>query len=197
MMDWLVPRPGQKLIDVAGGTGDIATRFLDRCKGDAECVIVDFNREMISLGKKRTEEYPFKQKLDWFCADAMSVPFSDETFHSYTISFGLRNVTNIQTALNEAFRVLRPGGRIMILEFSTLIDKNLQWLYDKYSFQIIPLLGKMIANEKDSYQYLVESIRNFPRQNELVEIMNSAGFREVKYRNLSMGIVALHSGWKM
>ena len=130
--------------------------------------------------------------------DALAIkPFSDETFHSYTISFGLRNVTNIQTALNEAFRVLRPGRRIMILEFSTLIDKNLQWLYDKYSFQIIPLLGKMIANEKDSYQYLVESIRNFPRQNELVEIMNSAGFREVKYRNLSMGIVALHSGWKM
>ena len=197
MMDWLVPRPGQKLIDVAGGTGDIATRFLDRCKGDAHVKIVDFTEEMIALGKRKTENYIHKRHLDWFCADAMQLPFSGGIFDSYAISFGLRNVVDIKKALEESYRVLRPGGRIMILEFSTLVDQNLQWLYDKYSFEVIPWLGKFIAKDKESYQYLVESIRNFPKQNELVDLMTSVGFKEVKYRNLSMGIVALHSGWKL
>jgi|TARA_B100001113_G_scaffold38405_1_gene27263 demethylmenaquinone methyltransferase/2-methoxy-6-polyprenyl-1,4-benzoquinol methylase len=197
MMDWLAPRPGQNLIDVAGGTGDIGKRFLDRCKGNAEVKIVDFTQEMISFGKRKTEDYRYKNQLAWFCADAMRLPFSNNNFHSYTISFGLRNVLDINKALEEAYRVLRPGGRILILEFSTLIDKNLQRLYDKYSFGVIPWLGKVIAKDKESYQYLVESIRNFPKQNELVDLMISAGFKEVKYRNLSMGIVALHSGWKL
>ncbi len=197
MMDWLAPRPGQKLIDVAGGTGDVSKRFIDRCKGDAHATIADFTEQMIFYGKNKMEDYLYRDKIGWICADAMKLPLSDEVYDSYTISFGLRNVTNIQSALKEAYRVLRPGGRIMILEFSTVKNKNLQWLYDSYSFKIIPYLGKIIANDRESYQYLVESIRKFPKQHELVDLMSSIGFKEVRYRNLSMGIVALHSGWKL
>ena len=197
MLDWIAPKSGQTLLDVAGGTGDVAMRFIDRCKGNANAIIADFTEEMIFFGKNRSQDYQYRSQLDWLCADAMNLPVSDEMCDIYTISFGLRNVSDLEVSLAEAYRVLRKGGRIMILEFSTPKDRNIQWLYDKYSFSIIPFMGKLVAKDSDSYQYLVESIRTFPKQNELADKMKAAGFRKVKYRNLSMGIVALHSGWKI
>ena len=127
----------------------------------------------------------------------MALPFPDNSFDVYTISFGIRNVTRIPDAIAEAFRVLRPGGRLMVLEFSSIPQPGLQWLYDRYSFNIIPPLGQMIANDRDSYQYLVESIRKFPRQDEFAAMIRQGGFGQVSYRNLSLGIAALHSGWKI
>jgi demethylmenaquinone methyltransferase/2-methoxy-6-polyprenyl-1,4-benzoquinol methylase len=135
--------------------------------------------------------------LDWVVGDAMSLPFEDNTFDVYTISFGIRNVTRPQEALNEAFRVLRPGGRLMVLEFNQIPNDLMQKVYDLYSFNIIPRMGKMIANDRDSYQYLVESIRKFPDQDTFLSMVRHAGFENAKYRNLSMGIACLHSGWKI
>jgi demethylmenaquinone methyltransferase/2-methoxy-6-polyprenyl-1,4-benzoquinol methylase len=135
--------------------------------------------------------------LDWVVGDAMHLPFEDNTFDVYTISFGIRNVTRPQEALNEAFRVLRPGGRLMVLEFSQIPNELMQKVYDLYSFNIIPRLGQAIANDRDSYQYLVESIRQFPDQDTFLGMVRQAGFENAKYRNLSMGIACLHSGWKI
>ena len=127
----------------------------------------------------------------------MALPFADSSFDVYTISFGIRNVTRVQDALTEAFRVLRPGGRLMVLEFSQLPNAGLQWAYDRYSFNVIPVMGQVIAGDRDSYQYLVESIRKFPDQETFAGMIRQAGFGQVSYRNLSMGIAALHSGWKI
>ena len=135
--------------------------------------------------------------LDWVVGDAMALPFEDNTFDVYTISFGIRNVTRPQEALDEAYRVLRPGGRLMVLEFSQLPNEGLQKAYDLYSFNVIPRMGKLIANDYDSYQYLVESIRNFPDQETFLDMLCKAGFGNAKYRNMSLGIAALHSGWKI
>ena len=135
--------------------------------------------------------------LDWVVGDAMALPFADNSFDVYTISFGIRNVTRPQDALAEAFRVLRPGGRLMVLEFSTIPTPALQWAYDRYSFNLIPAMGQAIANDRDSYQYLVESIRRFPDQETFLGMVRSAGFEQAKYRNLTLGIAALHSGWKL
>jgi demethylmenaquinone methyltransferase/2-methoxy-6-polyprenyl-1,4-benzoquinol methylase len=129
--------------------------------------------------------------------DAMALPFEDNTFDVYTISFGIRNVTRPQEALNEAYRVLKPGGRLMVLEFSQIPNPAMQWAYDRYSFNVIPTMGKIIANDRDSYQYLVESIRKFPDQETFLGMVRDAGFGQAKYRNLSLGIAALHSGWKI
>jgi demethylmenaquinone methyltransferase/2-methoxy-6-polyprenyl-1,4-benzoquinol methylase len=196
MMDWLVPRPGQKLLDVAGGTGDIALRFLRRAPGSTATVL-DMTESMLIEGQKRAEAENLAGRLDWIVGDAMALPFPDNCFDAYTISFGIRNVTRIADALSEAYRVLRPGGRLMVLEFSHLPSPALQWAYDRYSFNVIPLLGQIVANDRDSYQYLVESIRKFPDQDTFAGMIRSAGFGQVKYRNLTMGIVALHSGWKI
>jgi demethylmenaquinone methyltransferase/2-methoxy-6-polyprenyl-1,4-benzoquinol methylase len=135
--------------------------------------------------------------LDWVCGDAMSLPFKDNSFDVYTISFGIRNVTRPEKALSEAYRVLRPGGRLMILEFSQIPNPSMQWAYDRYSFNIIPPMGKIIANDSESYQYLVESIRKFPNQDKFLKMVNNAGFSNAKYRNLTMGVACLHSGWKI
>jgi demethylmenaquinone methyltransferase/2-methoxy-6-polyprenyl-1,4-benzoquinol methylase len=138
-----------------------------------------------------------QDSLDWVVGDAMALPFEDNTFDVYTISFGIRNVTRPQEALNEAYRVLKPGGRLMVLEFSQLPNPMMQKAYDLYSFNVIPQMGHMIANDRDSYQYLVESIRNFPDQDTFLEMVRKAGFANAKYRNMTMGIAALHSGWKI
>ena len=196
MMDWLAPRNGQRLLDVAGGTGDIAFRFLRRAP-NAEAVVTDMTEPMLVEGRKRAEAEAFADRLDWITGDAMALPFEDNSFDVYTISFGIRNVTRIEDALSEAFRVLRPGGRLMVLEFSQLPNAGLQKMYDLYSFNVIPRMGQAIAGDRDSYQYLVESIRRFPDQDTFSSMIQAARFENVKYRNLSMGIAALHSGWKL
>ena len=196
LMDWLVPRDGQRLLDVAGGTGDVAFRFLGRAPG-ATATVLDMTESMLIEGQKRAEAAQLADKLDWIVGDAMALPFLDNTFDRYTISFGIRNVTRIPDALTEAFRVLKPGGRLVVLEFSQLPNDGLQKLYDLYSFNVIPRMGQLIAGDRDSYQYLVESIRRFPDQETFAQMIRDAGFEQVSYRNLSMGIAALHSGWKI
>jgi demethylmenaquinone methyltransferase/2-methoxy-6-polyprenyl-1,4-benzoquinol methylase len=196
MMDWLAPRPGQKLLDVAGGTGDISFRFLKRA-GSGHSTVLDLTESMLVAGRQRAEADDMADSLDWVVGDAMKLPFPDNTFDVYTISFGIRNVTRPQEALNEAYRVLRPGGRLMVLEFSQLPNPMMQKAYDLYSFNVIPRMGQLIANDRDSYQYLVESIRKFPDQDTFLSMVKKAGFENAKYRNLSLGIAALHSGWKI
>jgi demethylmenaquinone methyltransferase/2-methoxy-6-polyprenyl-1,4-benzoquinol methylase len=196
MMDWLAPRPGQRLLDVAGGTGDVAFRFLKRAPG-ATATVLDLTESMLVSGRKRAEADQMADRLEWVVGDAMALPFAANTFDVYTISFGIRNVTRIADALTEAFRVLRPGGRLMVLEFSQLPNSALQWAYDRYSFNVIPVMGQLIAGDRASYQYLVESIRKFPDQETFAEMIRAAGFGQVKYRNLTMGVAALHSGWKL
>ena len=196
MMDWLAPRTGQRLLDVAGGTGDISFRFLKRA-GQGHATVLDLTEPMLVEGRKRAEAEQMADSLDWVVGDAMALPFEDASFDVYTISFGIRNVTRPQEALNEAFRVLKPGGRLMVLEFSQIPNDLMQKVYDLYSFNIIPRLGQAIANDRDSYQYLVESIRKFPDQETFLGMVRQAGFENAKYRNLSMGIACLHSGWKI
>ncbi|MCA0870621.1 bifunctional demethylmenaquinone methyltransferase/2-methoxy-6-polyprenyl-1,4-benzoquinol methylase UbiE [Seohaeicola saemankumensis] len=196
MMDWLAPRPGQRLLDVAGGTGDISFRFLKRA-GHGHATVLDLTEPMLVEGRKRADAASMADSLDWVVGDAMALPFEANTFDVYTISFGIRNVTRPQEALNEAYRVLKPGGRLMVLEFSQLPNDGLQKLYDLYSFNVIPRMGQAIAGDRDSYQYLVESIRKFPDQETFLSMVRQAGFDNAKYRNLSLGIAALHSGWKL
>ena len=196
MLDWLAPRRGQSLIDVAGGTGDIAFNFIKRAKTGANATILDLTESMMIEGKKKTIDLPEESQINWVCGDAMRMPFCDSTFDVYTISFGIRNVTNISKTLSEAYRVLKPGGRLMILEFSSVNNDLISWIYDKYSFNIIPKLGEFVSNDRESYQYLVESIRKFPNQEKFSEMIINEGFRKVKYRDLTFGIAALHSAWK-
>ena len=196
MMDWLAPRSHQRLLDVAGGTGDIALRFLKRAHG-ASAVVVDLTEPMLDEGRKRAERSGLSDRVEWVAGDAMSLPFPDSDFDVCTISFGIRNITRIEDALAEGFRVLRPGGRLMVLEFSHVTVPALRGFYDFYSFGVIPRLGQAVTGDRDSYRYLVESIRRFPDQDSFAAMIRQAGFEQVKYRNLSMGIAALHSGWKI
>ena len=196
MMDWLAPRSGQKLLDVAGGTGDISFKFLKRA-GSGHATVLDLTEPMLIEGRKRAEADKMADSIDWVVGDAMALPFEDNTFDVFTISFGIRNVTRPQDALAEAYRVLKSGGRLVVLEFSHLTNDGMQKLYDLYSFNVIPQMGKMIAGDRDSYQYLVESIRKFPDQETFLAMIRDAGFENAKYRNLTMGVAALHSGWKI
>ena len=196
MMDWLAPQAGQKLLDVAGGTGDIAFRFLERSVF-GHATVLDLTSSMLAEGRSRAEAQQMINEIDWVVGDAMNLPFEDNVFDVYTISFGIRNVTRPQEALKEAYRVLKPGGRIMVLEFSQIPVPLGQWFYDRYSFNLIPKMGELIANDRSSYQYLVESIRKFPDQETFLGMVEATGFENAKYRNLSLGIACLHSGWKI
>ena len=192
MMDWLAPRADQKLLDVAGGTGDIAFKFLKR-SGFGHATVLDLTSSMLTEGRNRAEAQQMAHQINWVVGDAMNLPFEDNVFDVYTISFGIRNVTRPQEALKEAYRVLKPGGRLMILEFSSVNNDIISWFYEKYSFKIIPKLGEIIANDKESYQYLVESIRKFPDQDTLSHMIINEGFKQVKYRDLTFGNVSINS----
>ncbi|XP_068594623.1 2-methoxy-6-polyprenyl-1,4-benzoquinol methylase, mitochondrial [Brachionichthys hirsutus] len=223
------PQPGVQLLDVAGGTGDIAFRFLEYVcsqqkrraarsvrtpswrdnptateeeeeeeeSREARAVVCDINKEMLKVGKRKAAGAGVSSGLSWVVGDAQELPFDDDQFDVYTIAFGIRNVTHIDRVLQEALRVLKPGGRFMCLEFSRVTNPVLARLYDTYSFQVIPVLGEVIAGDWKSYQYLVESIRQFPDQEEFKEMIEDAGFFCVKYINFTGGIAALHSGFKL
>ena len=183
------------------GPRGLLARGLGRSYGDAAqsggATVLDMTESMLIEGRKRAEAERLSDRLDWIVGDAMALPFADNSFDAYTISFGIRNVVRVQDALDEAFRVLRPGGRLMVLEFSQIPNELLQKAYDLYSFNVIPPLGKLVTGDRDSYQYLVESIRKFPEQEVFATMIRKAGFAQVKYRNLTMGVAALHSGWKV
>ena len=202
MLASLKPRPGQRLLDVAGGTGDIALRALLRLLGEgtlapAGAVVCDASAAMLAIGRARALDQGILTGIEWVCADAERLPVADRSVDLYTVGFGLRNVTHLDRALAEAYRVLRPGGRFLCLEFTPEISPLLQPLYDLYSFQFVPLLGQIVTGDRDAYSYLVESIRRFPRQSELAEMIARAGLDQVKFRNLTGGVAALHSAWRL
>ena len=194
-LDRLQARADAMLLDLGGGTGDIA--FGWRQRGGGPAVVCDLTAAMLEVGRDRAIDRNIGEGVSWVCGDAERLPFPDSSFATCTIAFCLRNVTHIDDALAEARRVLKPGGRFFCLEFSKVAIPSLAKLYDRYSFTMLPLLGRVIAHNKDAYQYLAESIRRFPAQEELAERMRKAGFDEVRYANMSGGIVALHSGWRL
>lgn len=206
-MQELGPTHGTYLLDSAGGTGDITFRYINFLKNTpnphnvrSHVTVCDINQHMLDVGKKRAGSLGLSQDSNydivWKQEDAEKLSFPDDSFSAYTIAFGIRNVTHIDKVLSEAYRVLQPGGRFLCLEFSH-VDKPLQWLYDQYSFQIIPVMGQLVAGQWKSYQYLVESIRRFPNQEDFKNMIEYAGFRNVTYQNLTFGVTAIHSGFKL
>lgn len=195
LIDQLRPRPDMHLLDVAGGTGDIALRF--RAAGGGRVTVCDINHSMVEVGRDRAVDRNSAKNIHWTVGDAESLPVPDASVDAYTIAFGLRNVTRIDAALREACRVLRPGGRFLCLEFSHVASPILADLYDRFSFNVLPLLGRLVASDEEAYRYLVESIRLFPTQEALLERMSAAGFEQVTFRNLSRGIAAIHMGWRI
>ena len=193
MINMMNPSYNQKLVDVACGTGDIAKLFLNNVNKFSSITCVDPNKGMISKGKEKLNEY---QNLNWVVAPAEKLPLKKNSFDFYTISFGLRNTKNLNKTLNEAYRVLKPGGRFLCLEFSKIQNENLNSIYKNYS-KLIPNIGKLIVGEKQPYEYLVESIEKFVNQDELINLMIKNNFKKCFYRNLSGGIVSIHSGWKI
>ncbi len=197
---WLAPpRMGRafRLLDVAGGTGDIALRYASMTGDLATAVICDISPEMLAVGQKRVDAAGLSQRISLAEGNAETLSFPDKSFDAYTIAFGIRNVTHIDAALSEAYRVLKPGGRFMCLEFSKVQVPVLDRIYDLHSFEVIPRLGEAVAGDGDSYRYLVESIRQFPNQETFADMIRTAGFERVIYRNLSGGIAAMHSGWRI
>ncbi len=197
LIDLIRPQPGMTLLDVAGGTGDIAFRFLDRAGTGATAFVCDINESMVRVGRDRAVDHGRLEGVQWTVGDAEKLPLKSRSVDVYTIAFGLRNVTRIDAALAEAQRVLRPGGRFFCLEFSHVVLPVLREIYDRYSFTVLPWLGGMVAGDREAYQYLVESIRRFPEQENLVARVRAAGFGQVRYRNLTGGIAAIHSGWRL
>ena len=186
------PSLNSSLIDVACGTGDIGKLFLDNTKKNKKITCVDPNKGMITKGKEKLKKY---KKINWIIAPAEKLPIFDNSFDYYTISFGLRNTQNINKALSEAYRILKPGGRFLCLEFSKIQNSNLNFIYKNYS-KLIPIIGNIIVGDKEPYEYLINSIKDFVNQEELISLMEENNFKKCSYRNLSGGIVAIHSGWK-
>src|SRR4051812_20290848 len=200
MINALNPPRGDKpfaLLDGAGGTGDIAFRAAKAAGGGFRATVCDINPDMLSVGRQRAVTRHFDDRVSFVEGNAEALAFPDRRFDAYTIAFGIRNVPRIDLALNEAYRVLRPGGRFLCLEFSTVDVPGLDRIYDLFSFKIIPPLGRAVTGDAESYRYLVESIRKFPKPNALAEIIRSAGLSRVSWQSLSGGIVALHSGWRL
>jgi demethylmenaquinone methyltransferase/2-methoxy-6-polyprenyl-1,4-benzoquinol methylase len=195
LIDWLCPRCNMHLLDVAGGTGDIAFRFLKA--GGGRVSVCDINERMVSGGRDRALDRGLVDGIDWCVGDAEALPLPARALDAYTIAFGLRNVTDPAAALTEAYRVLKPGGRFLCLEFSHVVLPWLADLYDRYSFSVLPWIGQAVAQDRDAYRYLVESIRRFPEQPALAAMMTEAGFARATWRNMSGGIVAMHSGWRL
>ena len=193
LINMMNPSIKSKLIDVGCGTGDIAKLFVDCTKIDNNVTCVDPNYKMIEKGKKKLSKFP---KINWIKASAEKLPNKKNFFDFYTISFGLRNTKDLNKAIKEAYRVLKPGGRFLCLEFSKIQNSNLELIYKNYS-KIIPIIGKYVVGKKDPYEYLIQSIENFLNQDELIELMSKNGFQKCFYRNLSGGIVSIHSGWKI
>jgi len=193
LMNWLSPSNNKRLIDVACGTGDLIKLFIKYTNNNYNVDAVDSNSKMVNVGKEKLKNF---SKIKWHVCNAEKLCFKDNTFDYYTISFGIRNVLNINKTLKEAHRVLKPGGRFMCLEFSKIQNSYLNKLYELYS-KNIPIIGKYIMDESMPYEYLVKSIEEFYNQEELAELIKKNNFYEVKYRNLSGGIVAIHSGWKI
>jgi demethylmenaquinone methyltransferase/2-methoxy-6-polyprenyl-1,4-benzoquinol methylase len=198
MVDWLNPQAGQEFVDVAGGTGDIAFRIdaalAARGRRPGRIFVCDINLDMVREGIRRGKD---RSRVDWLCGNAMRLPLPASCFDGYTIAFGIRNVTRVDEALAEAYRVLRPGGRFLCLEFSRVDAPGFDTIYEAYSFAVLPHLGRLIADDEDAYRYLAESIRRFPSQGVFARMIEQAGFSRVKVRNLSGGIAALHSAWKL
>ena len=192
LINWMAPQSTQNLADIAGGTGDIAQKFIKA--GGNTAHVFDINKEMIQIGKQKFKNL---NKIAWTTASAENIPVSDNSFERATISFGLRNITDRNKSLQEIYRILKPGGRFICLEFSHIENDFLKKFYDLWSFKIMPLMGQKITGDKEAYTYLVESIRKFPTQAEVSQMLSVVGFSRVKYRNLSNGIVTLHSGWKI
>jgi demethylmenaquinone methyltransferase/2-methoxy-6-polyprenyl-1,4-benzoquinol methylase len=197
LVDWLAPRPGQAILDMAGGTGDVAFRIWRRTRGRARILVCDINEAMIATGRDRAIDRAILAGIEWLGGDAENLPLADRSLDAYVIAFGLRNVTDIDRALAEARRVLKPGGRFLCLEFSRVVLPLLDDLYRRYSFTVVPRIGALVAGDRDAYRYLVESIRRFPAQAALTEHIGKAGLGQVRLRNLSGGIAALHSAWRI
>ncbi|MDX8457337.1 bifunctional demethylmenaquinone methyltransferase/2-methoxy-6-polyprenyl-1,4-benzoquinol methylase UbiE [Mesorhizobium humile] len=199
MVAWLNPpkRPGWKVLDVAGGTGDIAFRIVEASQRQAHATVLDINGSMLGVGRDRAEKQGLAANTDFVEANAEELPFEDETFDAYTIAFGIRNVPRIEVALAEAYRVLKRGGRLLCLEFSEVDMPLLDKAYEAWSFNAIPKIGKAVTGDGEPYSYLVESIRKFPNQQNFAAMITRAGFDRVTFRNYSGGIAALHSGWKL
>ena len=204
MVEWLNPRPGWRTLDVAGGTGDIAFRIADMARlraktsggGEADVTVCDINAQMLGEGVRRAVEKN-ERAIHWVCGDAEKLPVPDSHFDAYTIAFGIRNVTHLDIALREAYRVLKPGGRFLCLEFSKVEVPGLDTLYDAYSFKLLPKIGGLVAGDAQSYRYLAESIRRCPPQAQFARMIGEAGLSQVKIRNLSGGIAAMHSAFKI
>ena len=199
MISALNPRkyPGYKGLDVAGGTGDIAFRIVEASGRQAHATVLDINGSMLGVGAERAQKKGLAEHLTFVEANAEELPFDDNSFDAYTIAFGIRNVPRIDVALSEAYRVLKRGGRLLVLEFSEVEMPLLDKFYDQWSFKAIPRFGKMITGDAEPYQYLVESIRKFPNQADFAKMISQAGFSRVTFTNYSGGIAALHSGWKL
>ncbi|BCM21600.1 bifunctional demethylmenaquinone methyltransferase/2-methoxy-6-polyprenyl-1,4-benzoquinol methylase UbiE [Mesorhizobium sp. J8] len=199
MVAWLNPpkRPGWKVLDVAGGTGDIAFRIVEASQRQAHATVLDINGSMLAVGRDRAEKQGLAANTDFVEANAEALPFEDDSFDAYTIAFGIRNVPRIEVALAEAYRVLKRGGRFLCLEFSEVEMPLLDKAYEAWSFNAIPRIGKAVTGDGEPYSYLVESIRKFPNQQNFAAMITRAGFDRVTFRNYSGGIAALHSGWKL
>ena len=193
LLNMMNPHDNQNLIDVARGTGDVAKLFLNFVNKSSKITCVDPNKGMLKKGQEKLKDF---KNLKWINASAENLPVKDDSFDFYTISFGLRNTKNLNLALKEAYRVLKPGGRYLCLEFSKIQNSSLNFLYKNYS-KIIPSIGKIVVGESEPYDYLVKSIEEFLSQEELLDLLKKNNFKECSYRNLSGGIVSIHSGWKI